>query len=173
MTEQKLFFPSGPNGTPFHPHVAMENKLEEKHKKGKRKNLPTDKTPKRTYRNSGNVSELVDTPLQTVRSIAGGTPWCLERDREPWMHMMEEQSKESPKLQWSQPKLVDASLQRQNLLPGAHQGAKSVIKNHGCTWWRSEARRTPNCNRAREKTGCFHQFFEFHFITLLSIVTKE
>ena len=39
----------------------MENKLEEQHKKGKRKNLPTEKTPKRTYyRSPGNVSELVD-----------------------------------------------------------------------------------------------------------------
>ena len=52
------------NDTPFHPHVSMENKLEEQHKKGKRKNLPTEKTPKRTYRSPGNVSGLVDAPLR-------------------------------------------------------------------------------------------------------------
>ena len=59
-----FIFSSGPNGTPFHPHVSMENKLEEQHKKGKRKNLPTEMTPKRTYRSPGNVSGLVDAPLQ-------------------------------------------------------------------------------------------------------------
>ena len=47
----------------LHADVSMENQLEEKHKKGKSKNLPTEKTPKRTYRSSGNVSELVDAPL--------------------------------------------------------------------------------------------------------------
>ena len=99
-----FFVFSGPNGTPFHPHVSMENKLEEQHKKGKRKNLPTEKTPKRTYRSPGNVSELVDAPLRWQDLLhARGTPGRLERDREPRMHIMEERSKENPKLQRSQP----------------------------------------------------------------------
>ena len=69
-----LFFLSGPNGTPFHPHVSMENKLEEleeQHKKGKRKNLPTEKIPKRTYRSPGNVSELVDAHLRRRDLLPG------------------------------------------------------------------------------------------------------
>ena len=49
----------------------MENKLEEKHKKGKRKNLSTEKTPKRTYKSPGNVSELVDAPLQRQDLLLG------------------------------------------------------------------------------------------------------
>ena len=65
-----LFLFSGPNGTPFHPHVSMDNKLEQ-HKKGKRKNLPTEKTPKRTYRSPGNVSELVDAPLRRRDLLPG------------------------------------------------------------------------------------------------------
>ena len=69
-----LVFFSGPNGTPFHPHVSMENKLEEKHKKGKRKNLPPEKTSKRTYRSPGNVSELVDAPLQWQDLLLGAQP---------------------------------------------------------------------------------------------------
>ena len=32
---KKILFSSGPNCTPFHPHVSMEKKLEEQHKKGK------------------------------------------------------------------------------------------------------------------------------------------
>ena len=52
-------------------HTSMENKLEEKHKKGKRKNLPTENTPKRTYRSPGNVSELVDAPLQRQDLLSG------------------------------------------------------------------------------------------------------
>ena len=66
-----LFFLSGPNGTPFHPHVSIDNKLEEQHKKGKRKNLPTEKTLKRTYRSPGNVSELVDAPLRRRDLLPG------------------------------------------------------------------------------------------------------
>ena len=49
----------------------MENKLEEQHKKGKRKNLPTEKTPKRIYRSPGNVSELVDASLR-LRDLLPG-----------------------------------------------------------------------------------------------------
>ena len=44
--------------------------------------LSTEKTPKRTYRSPGNVSELVDAPPQWRNlAISGGTPGRLDRDR--------------------------------------------------------------------------------------------
>ena len=55
----------------------MENKLEEQHKKGKRKNLPTEKTPKRTYRSPGNVSELIFSFFPyAVYPVGVTTHWC-------------------------------------------------------------------------------------------------
>ena len=37
MRPELVFIFSGPNGTLFHPHVSMENKLEEQHKREKKR----------------------------------------------------------------------------------------------------------------------------------------
>jgi len=42
-------------------------------------------------------------PSATARSTAGGTQGCLDLECDPLMHIIEECSKENPKLQWSQP----------------------------------------------------------------------
>ena len=81
-----IFFLSGPIGT----SPSMENNLEEKQNKGNSKNLPTEKAPKRTCRRPGTGRR----PYMIARSIARGTPGCLEHDQEPKMHMMEEQQGE-------------------------------------------------------------------------------
>ena len=44
----------------------------------------------------------VKCPSATARSTAGGTPGRFELDREPRMHVMEEQSKENSKMHQSQ-----------------------------------------------------------------------
>jgi len=38
-------------------------------------------------------------PSATGRSTAGGTQGCLDLERDPLMHIIEERSKENPKLQ--------------------------------------------------------------------------
>jgi len=42
-------------------------------------------------------------PSATARSTAGGTQRYLDLERDPLMHIIEERSKENPKLQRSQP----------------------------------------------------------------------
>ena len=54
----------------FHPHVSMENKLEE-NIKGEKKEFTYRKGPKRTYRSPGDVNELVGAPLQQQDLLLG------------------------------------------------------------------------------------------------------
>ena len=83
-----IYFRSGSNKTPFHPHVSTEEEviLNFGSNRGSsfEKIRPTEKTPTRTYRSCKEVqtSLVARWPSATARSTATGTPGLPARDRE-------------------------------------------------------------------------------------------
>ena len=98
-----LFFISGPNGTPFHPHVSTEGRSNTKFSSKKVVHLKNY-----TWEPTEIVGKFVQLfvskwPSATARSTAAGTPvpGLPALDRDPQRHIKEERSKENSRKQWS------------------------------------------------------------------------